>query len=633
MSLDVTRMTIDQILAKLRVGEWQVPKFQREFVWTPEQVFGILNSIFKSRPVGLVTLWGQPQGSPHTSSEPITLRNVEFRQFETNPAVMKLVLDGRQRLTAMTMAFGGLREMDARRNYSGGWFLNLDADPDGEQFIVYKIPKQIESEHLNTKSVCLAKALIPLDDYKNLNVYSGNVNNPEFYPKGTLPGSEIRETRRSRLASFHERFLQFQIPVAELPDSVSLAEVCEIFDVLNTTGTKVSTFDLIHNLNFAKTSGKFDLRALFEGCQDEYAHLSMLCDSGRQEFFCQLVTACYLSEAEPKARKSVEATKVKTASPGDKPTTKTDDLIRSIKGGDLLETPTSFYETISKNLPKIDSYCSTLFSGEVLGAKVALRELPYPVSVLLYLSLRWAQEKIAVKDQQFSISRLDRLFRAFFWSNALSGRYDQGFLTLFASDLKELRNLLMSTASLDDKSWAMKCNAALDENFFTVQNKRRSKEELAAIVAQGELRGAAKQALSVFLFGRVTVDLATGTALDRFSEDQAEKVQLHHIFPKDWCKNNRADHKILQNNDAAPNAYMNLVPLRAASNNLWKTKSPSTAIQDFSLSYAVHHQQIEAAFIDEHAFNILAQTTPDPEGFWKRRSMLLADELVKLQAV
>ena len=85
---------------------------------------------------------------------------------------------------------------------------------------------------------------------------------------------------------------------------------------------------------------------------------------------------------------------------------------------------------------------------------------------------------------------------------------------------------------LDDQSWAVKCNKSLDENFFTAQNKRRSKEEIAAIIAEGELRGAAKQALSLFLFGQVTVDLATGGALDRFSEDQAEKVQLHHIFQK-----------------------------------------------------------------------------------------------------
>lgn len=625
MSLEVVRMTIDQILAKLRTGEWQVPKFQREFIWSPEQVFGLLNSIFKSRPLGLITLWAQPQANRHTSSEPITLRNAKFKHFDTDPAVMKLILDGRQRLTAMTMAFGGLREADARRNYSGAWFLNIDADPNGEQFIVYKIPKQIESEHLNTKPVCLAKALIPLEDYKNFSIYSGNVNNSDFYPKGTLPDSDLREKRRSCLASFHERFLQFQIPIAELPDTVSLAEVCEIFDVLNTTGTKVSTFDLIHNLNFAKTSGKFDLRGAFEGCQDEYTYLSMLCDSGRQEFFCQLVTACYLSEPEPKARKAVEGGK-------DKALGGSDDIIRSIKGGDLLETPTFFYEVLSKNLPKIDTYCAMLFSPDVLGTRVLLKELPYPVSVLHYLSLRWAHEK-GVPKELFSVSRLNRLFRAFFWSNALSGRYDQGFLSLFATDLKNLRNLLLSTADLDDESWAMKCNASLDEEFFTTQNKRRSKEELTALISEGELRGAAKQAISLFMYGRITLDLVKGSTLDRFAEDQEEKVQLHHIYPKDWCKNNRAHHTVLQNNDAIPNAPMNLVPLKAVSNNLWKTKSPSTAILEFGLSYEENRSQIEGAFINEIAFSILSQTTPDPEAFWKIRAALMAEELVKLQAV
>src|SRR6478672_8081889 len=103
--------------------------------------------------------------------------------------------------------------------------------------------------------------------------------------------------------------------------------------------------------------------------------------------------------------------------------------------------------------------------------------------------------------------------RAFFWSNALSGRYDQGYLTPFASDLEELRGLQMGTAALDDQKWAAKC---------------KSKE--------------------------------------------------------------------------------------------------------FSLSYAINRRQIEAAFIDEEAFTILAKKTPDPAGFWRRRTALFAEELVKLQA-
>jgi hypothetical protein len=632
MSLEVVRMTVDQILDKLRLGEWQVPKFQREFVWVPEQVFGLLNSIFKSRPIGLVTLWAQPQGNPHTTCEPIALRDTQFRHFKTNPAVMKLILDGRQRLTVITMAFGGLRESDARRNYSGRWFLDLEADPEGEQFIVYRGPKQIEAEQLTTPAVCLAKALVPLEEYEKFKDYSGNVNNPDFYPKGLLPTPDVRERRRERIANFHERYLRFQIPIAELPHSVTLAEVCEIFDVLNTTGTKVSTFDLIHNLNFAVTKGGFDLRGRFESCQEEYGSLSMLCDSSRQEFFCQMVTGCYLSEPEPKSRKAVEG-KLATPESGKEQKLAGDDLIRNIKGGDLLNTPTSFYESFSKNLPKIDSYCSTLFSPEVLGAKVYLKELAYPASVLHYISLRWAQEKPGPKGEQFTVSRLNQMFRAFFWINALSSRYDQGFLTKFSADLKSLRSLLSVTSSLDDDAWRAQCNKEFEDSFFTLQNRRQTKEEVTALLREGELRGATKQALALFMYGRIGIDILDGTTLDRFAEQQGDRVQLHHIYPKDWCKNNQAHHPILQNNDTVVNAFANLVPLTARSNNLWKTKSPSTAISEFGLSYATTPDRYEQAFIDVECFGILERSNPSPEEFWRKRSALLAEGMYRLQFV
>src|SRR5882724_2381179 len=112
MSLAVTQKPIDDILTFLRKGEWQVPKFQRDFIWTKSQVFGLLYSIFVSRPIGLITLWNQPQGDPLTDSEPIRIKGAMFKNFTKNPAVMKLVLDGRQRLTALTMAFGGLSSPD-----------------------------------------------------------------------------------------------------------------------------------------------------------------------------------------------------------------------------------------------------------------------------------------------------------------------------------------------------------------------------------------------------------------------------------------------------------------------------------------------------------------------------------------
>ena len=92
MSLDTTRKPISEILDLLRRGEWQVPQFQREFIWSPEQVKKLINSFLKSYPIGLITIWKQPQNKPHTPGEPLKLRDnfgdkdfVDFRSYTEEP--------------------------------------------------------------------------------------------------------------------------------------------------------------------------------------------------------------------------------------------------------------------------------------------------------------------------------------------------------------------------------------------------------------------------------------------------------------------------------------------------------------------------------------------------------------------
>ena len=60
--LRVTDTTVPTILDSLRKGEWLVPEFQREFVWSTEQVSGLVQSILEARPIGMVTLWEQADG-------------------------------------------------------------------------------------------------------------------------------------------------------------------------------------------------------------------------------------------------------------------------------------------------------------------------------------------------------------------------------------------------------------------------------------------------------------------------------------------------------------------------------------------------------------------------------------------
>lgn len=323
MKLEVTRKSISQILALLNQGEWQIPLFQRDFVWNSQQVKELLYSIIKSHPIGLITLWEQPQDNPHTPGEPIKLKDAEFKKFAKNPAVIKLILDGKQRLTVLAMAFGGLSTPNDRYSFSGQWFIDLNKmtpNFDDDNFILYKKQKQVIDEKLNHPSICVAKGIIPLKDYENFGKYLANVHNQEYYENSVLPALDIRESRVNNLNFLNNTFAQFQIPIAEIPSEISLGEVCEIFNVLNTTGTKVSTFDLLHNKLFSQSNSTFSLRENFNDHLD-LDNLSFLLTQNRQEFYCQLITGCYILDKENQSQAK---------------------KIESIKGGDLIETPSSF---------------------------------------------------------------------------------------------------------------------------------------------------------------------------------------------------------------------------------------------------------------------------------------------------
>jgi len=616
MNLDVSRKTIPDVLTLLEDGEWQVPEFQREFIWTQAQVLSLLTSIFEARPIGMITSWVQPQGKPSTQPERLKIKDVAFGKFIQNPAVIKLILDGKQRLTTLAMAFGGLRAPDDRYSFSGSWFLNFSADPrnSSDNIIIYKRISQISSEGLDKTANCIAGGLLRLDQYKEFNLIAQRIFDKTYYPQNKVPSEEMLQKRSTNLAEYLSTFTSFQIPVAELPASVSLAEVCDIFELLNTTGTKVSTFDLIHNLVFGDTKGVFNLREKFKECADSSEKIQLLADESRPEFFCQLVTGCYLSTSVPVGR---------TPKPGKI------SKVGSVKGGDLIETPTEFYLKFFDEIAHINSSANAFFN-DILRADFRLKEIPYPVSAILYFSLRWKMEKNTPDQEKcFSIDELNSFYRAFFWRNVLTNRYDQGFLTLFSTDLHFITNTLRDLISMrGTDAWFTQANEKLTE-YFGSQYPVRSSTQLGEILKDGEIRGAIRQAVILYLYSQTKYDLLTGETLNRFTQDRKLSVDLHHIFPKQWCKNNSGEYAILREQPTISDSLANLVPLTASSNNDWKTKSPATALK--SCSWDVDKLRFEMALIDRELFEVLKSAPPNPKVFWDKRAQLIATRLEMLQ--
>ncbi len=106
-------------------------------------------------------------------------------------------------------------------------------------------------------------------------------------------------------------------------------------------------------------------------------------------------------------------------------------------------------------------------------------------------------------------------------------------------------------------------------------------------------------------------------------------VQLHHIFPRQWCKDNKGKYNIIE--ELGENHFANLIPLTAASNNKWRSNGPATAINQFNLAFNSYSNTYELGFIDSDSFEFLRND--NIKEFWEKRADKIADELYKAQFV
>jgi len=210
---------IEDLIAGIRKGEIKIPQFQRRFVWKEDQALRLLDSIGSNYPVGSLLLWKTP-------TKLATERNIgDFQLPQTDDLTpTDYVLDGQQRLTVIYSCVGA--------NESDPGF-QAAYDLDAEAFI------QRPEEHRPH----VFPLRILFETTKLLNFRSGLVSHPN--------GEELQ----GRLDQIIKVLTGYKIPVVTLK-SLSVEEVCPIFERINSSGTRLSTYDL---MVAATWSDDFDL--------------------------------------------------------------------------------------------------------------------------------------------------------------------------------------------------------------------------------------------------------------------------------------------------------------------------------------------------------------------------------------
>ena len=114
-------VTVEQAVERAADGVWQVPDFQRKFVWRPSQVCDLADSLWQGYPIGSLLIW-----------------------FNDTPGDISegLVADGLQRLTSLCFLFGkvppwlGCMKGEAHRNVPNRFDVYFDIEAErGPRFV------------------------------------------------------------------------------------------------------------------------------------------------------------------------------------------------------------------------------------------------------------------------------------------------------------------------------------------------------------------------------------------------------------------------------------------------------------------------------------------------------------------
>jgi Protein of unknown function DUF262 len=210
------------LLSDVTKGNVKIPVFQREYVWEDEQIMSLLDSIYQGYPVGSLLFWSTKESLKYE-------RDVGGFKLPETPEdyPVQYVLDGQQRLTTLYGVFNS--DTPTANAVLAG------------RFDVCFVPNTGEFVH--------ASAADPATSIKLRNILDTTKLLPEL--------QRFDADEHKIIATLTERFKDYEFPVVTIKDR-SNQEVCRIFQRINSSGTTLSTLELLAAWTW---SDQFDLRS------------------------------------------------------------------------------------------------------------------------------------------------------------------------------------------------------------------------------------------------------------------------------------------------------------------------------------------------------------------------------------
>lgn len=231
----IEQLKVREIVKKSVGKELDIPEFQREFVWDPEQATLLTESLYRDYPVGSFLLWDSSAYQEAKSAQ--------------GAQASLWIVDGQQRTTALCLLLGEKPywwpDKDSWNKALQRYAVMMNVDQTGDERPQFGLPNPIrrQSAHwIDVREVLSAEkveALTPLAEQvaKRIDSEAGL----ELFTR--IHG------KLQRLWQLRER----DIPIIKVGHEVE--DVAEIFARLNQAGTRVKEADVVLALAAARNPG------------------------------------------------------------------------------------------------------------------------------------------------------------------------------------------------------------------------------------------------------------------------------------------------------------------------------------------------------------------------------------------
>jgi hypothetical protein len=498
-----------ELLDSCHRGLLQLPDFQRSWVWDEDRIKSLIASVSRAFPIGALMAL-ETGGAVNFKPRPVEGAPPEAKVAQPT----SLLLDGQQRMTStyqVTLRAKVVETVTPKKKKVKRWFYldiakSVDPSIDREEAII-GVPEdriiradfgRVTVLDLSSADREYASLMFPLTQVFDWDDWQDGF---DHYWRGDN-NDGTRQLFRAFKREVLENFKRYRVPVITLGRATSKEAVCVVFEKVNTGGKALDAFELVtamyaasgHELRkdwFGDDSTKGRHRRFAETLRPPGMDTGIIAEVSNTDFL-HAVSLFHTRERRRLAEQAGKQGKELPAVTGNRQA--------------LLNLPLDAYKTYEKQVER----------GFVMAAKFLhtlhvyrIFDLPYQSQVVALAAIladigdAWEHESNRAKLVQW------------YWNGVFGELYGSAIESRIARDFMEVPRWLQGGPE----------PSTISETVFRADRLKTMRMRLSA----------AYKGTNALLMKEGAQDFRSGQKFDH-TVFFGENVDIHHIFPQDWCK-------------------------------------------------------------------------------------------------